>query len=122
MALPTWPAGVPSMPLLSSHSIEPYLAPLRTEMDGGNIRQRARPGDDVAIIQQTVVMTPAQYDELVTWGKGTIGKWTGRFTVKVWLGSSCATKTCMFDGGAPRPSSFSARRVAVSMKLRVFGV
>lgn len=121
MAVPDWPAGVPFMPLLDSHSIDPMLAPIRTEMEQGNIRLRSRPGDNVAIVQQSVAMTRAQYDALVTWGKGTIGNWTGRFRVNVWLGSSCAIKVCQFDG-APKPSKFSANRISVAMSLRVYGV
>jgi hypothetical protein len=121
MAVPDWPAGVPSLPLLESHSIDPMLAPIRTEMEQGNMRRRARPGDDVAVVQQSVAMTKAQYDTLVAWGKSTIGNWTGRFKANVWLGSSCATKVCQFES-APKPSAFSARRISVAMSLRVYGV
>lgn len=121
MAIPDWPADVPSIPLLDSHSIEPFLPPIKTTMDGGNVRLRSRPGDDTSIVMQTVAMTKAQYDTLVTWGKNTIGNWTGRFRVKVWLGSSCAVRVCQFEDGAPKPSSFSAKRIAVRMTLRVAG-
>mgnify|MGYP001071799688 CR=1 FL=1 len=121
MAIPDWPAGVPSMPLLDSHRIEPFLPPTKTEMNQANIRLRFRPGDDTSIVTQTVAMTKAQYDTLVTWGKSTIGNWTGRFKVKVWFGSSCALRVCQFEDGAPKPSSFSANRIAVRMTLRVAG-
>lgn len=121
MAIPDWPAGVPSMPLLNSHTIEPFLAPIRTEMEGGNVRLRSRPGDNTAIVQQAVVMTKAQYDSLVGWGKAVIGNWSGRFNVNVWLGSSCATKVCQFES-IPKPSAFSAHRIAVAMSLRVYDV
>lgn len=121
MAIPDWPTGVPSIPLLDSHSIDPFLAPIKTEMNQGNIRLRSRPGDDTSIVTQTVPMTKAQYDTLVAWGKSTIGNWTGRFKVKVWLGSSCAVRVCQFEDGAPKPSSFSASRIAVRMSFRVAG-
>ncbi len=121
MAVPSWPAGVPSMPMLDTYSNEPFLEPIRTEMEGGNVRLRRRPGDNVAIIQQSVRMTFDQYGALVTWGKETIGGWTGRFSVSVWLGSGCATKVCQFHSGAPRPTKRGGKIIA-QMALRVYGV
>jgi len=121
MALPSWPSGIPHESLKEGFSIEPFLPPLRTEMDGGNVRLRARPGDDTAVVQQSVLMTKAEYDTFNAWGRTTLGNWTGRFTAMVWLGSAYALKTCMFQNGAPKPVEFSPTHVAVQMTLRVGG-
>jgi len=122
MAVPSWPSGVPYESLKDGFSITPFLQPIRTEMEQGNVRLRRRPGDNVAIIQQSVLMTRAQYDTLASWGKTTIGWWTGRFTVNVWLGSAYSPKVCQFHEGAPKPIEFSPTHVAAQMTLRVYGV
>lgn len=122
MAIPDWPSDVPYESFKDGFSNTPFLAPIKTEMNGGNIRLRAQPGDNVAIVQQSVLMSRADYDTLVAWGKGTIGNWTGRFNMQVWLGSAYATKVCQFDGGAPKPVEYSPTDLSVSMQLRVYGV
>lgn len=48
MAIPTWPNDLPYAPLRDPWQGAPVLAPLATEMEGGNTRNRSRPGDDVA--------------------------------------------------------------------------
>ncbi|BEV43914.1 hypothetical protein [Afipia carboxidovorans] len=122
MAVPSWPSGIPYESLKDGFSNSPFLTPIQTEMEQGNVRLRRRPGDNVAIIQQSIPMTRAEYETLVAWGKGTIGNWTGRFSTLVWLGSSYQTKVCQFQDGAPKPLEFSPTHVAVQMTLRVYGV
>lgn len=122
MAVPSWPSGVPYESLKDGFSNTPFLSPIRTEMEGGNVRQRARPGDNVCIIQQQVLLTRSEYETLKTWGKSTIGNWTGRFTMMVWLGSSYESKVCQLQEGAPRPIEFSPSHIAAAMTLRVYGV
>jgi len=122
MAVPSWPSGIPYESLKDGFSNSPFLTPIQTEMEQGNVRLRRRPGDNVAIIQQSIPMTRAEYETLVAWGKGTIGNWTGRFSTLVWLGSSYQTKVCQFQDGAPKPLEFSPTHVAAQMTLRVYGV
>ena len=122
MAVPAWPSGIPYESLKDGFGNTPFLPPVKTEFEQGNVRQRRRPGDNVAIIQQSVLMTRAQYDILADWGKTTIGRWTGRFSVMVWLGSSYQLKVCQFHDGAPKPLEFSPTHVAAQMTLRVYGV
>ncbi len=120
MAIPAWPSGVPYVTLKDGFDNKPFLAPIKTEMEGGNVRLRRRPGDNVAIIQQTVVMDRAAYETLKAWGVATIGGWTGRFTMPVWLGSAYVTKVCQFADGAPRPMEYSVADIAAVMQLRVY--
>lgn len=122
MAVPSWPSGVPYESLKDGFSNTPFLQPIRTEMEQGNVRLRRRPGDNIAIIQQSVLMTRGEYETLAGWGKSTIGWWTGRFTMNVWLGSSYQSKVCQFHEGAPKPLEFSPTHVAAQMTLRVYGV
>lgn len=122
MAIPNWPNDVPYKSLKDGFSIDPFLSPIKTEMNQGNVRLRSRPGDNTSIVQQSVLMTTSEFDVFVVWGKGTIGNWTGRFTAQVWLGSAYASKTCQFSNGAPKPVEFAPEQVAVQMALRVYGV
>src|SRR3569833_2347557 len=70
--------------------------PLVTEMEGGNIRQRPRPGDNVGTLTQTIWISAAEHDTFVAWVKSTLGNGTGRFTANVWLGTAYLTKVCQF--------------------------
>lgn len=89
MALPVWPADVPYNPGADSlQPFTPFRSPLETEFNGGNVRRRARPGDNVGTIGQTVQMTAAQYDTFIAWVKDTLGNGSGRFRAQVWLGAS----------------------------------
>jgi hypothetical protein len=64
------------------------LDPVATEMEGGNIRQRPRPGDNVGTLTQTIWISAAEHDTFVAWVKDTLGNGTGRFTANVWLGTA----------------------------------
>lgn len=125
MPLPAWPA-VPYRPLRNGYRKSPLLAPIRTEMEGGNVRLRRRPGDNVALVSQTIWMTKSDFATLESWVSGTLGGGVARFTASVWLGSAYSTKTCQFEAsGQEFPysvSSIGSDTVAVSMTLRVFGV
>ena len=121
MTVPTWPSGVPTESMQDGFEITPFLAPIKTEMEGGNVRLRARPGDNVAIVRQSILMTRTQYSTLYIWGRTTIGNWTGRFSMPVWDGVSYTTKVCQFQEGAPKPVEYTPDQVAVAMTLRVYG-
>src|SRR4051812_44971653 len=123
MTLPTWPA-VPYMPDQDSFQpVQRALDPLATAMEGGNLRQRARPGDNVGQLTQTIWMTNAQCDTFIGWVKDVIGNGTGRFTAQVWLGTAYVSKTCQFvkPGSSIKYAWLSATEVAVTMTLRVYG-
>ncbi|MBR0882188.1 hypothetical protein ACVMGC_011552 [Bradyrhizobium barranii subsp. barranii] len=121
MALPSWPA-VPYRPARDSFQpIKPFLDPIATEMEGGNTRQRPRPGDNVATLGQTIMMTPAEAETFKTWVKTTLANGTARFTAQVWTGAAYVSKTCQFaKDGKPTYGAFSATRVVVAMKLLVY--
>ena len=65
-------------------------------IQGGNTRQRSRPGDNVGTITQTIWMSLVEHDTFVNWVKTTLNNGTARFTTNVWLGSSYVNKVCQF--------------------------
>ena len=123
MAVPSWPAGVPYVPDLNSiQPIKRALDPIRTEMDGGNVRLRRRPGDNVGVLSQTVRMSAAQYDSLLSWLSEQAGGATARFTMPVRLVQRFETKVCQFNNGAPTARPAGTDKVDVAMQLRVYDV
>ena len=124
MPLPAWPVATFRPQWDSLQPLQRMLDPITTDMEGGNTRQRPRPGDNVGTIGQTIEMSYAEHDTLVAWVKGTLGNGTGRFTMDVWLGSAYANKVCQFikPGTNLRYAYVGPDRVAVSMSLRVYDV
>ncbi len=124
MALPAWPIATYKPQQDSFSPLQRSLDPISTEMEGGNTRERARPGDNVGSITQTIWMPMAEYDTFTAWVKTTLGGGTGRFTMMVWLGSSYVSKVCQFiKPGSNLTSGYVSTDVtAVTMTLRVYDV
>ena len=108
----------------SFQPLQRMLDPISTDMEGGNTRQRPRPGDNVGTITQTIWMSLAEHDTFVAWVKTTLNNGTARFTTNVWLGSSYVNKVCQFiqPGTKLTYAYLSVDRVAVTMTFRVFDV
>ena len=124
MPLPFWP-------IASFQPVPDSFAPIRrmldsisTDMEGGNTRERPRPGDNVGTITQTIWMSMAEHDTFVDWVKTTLNNGTARFTTNVWLGSSYVNKVCQFvqPGTKLSYAYLSVDRVAATMTLRVYDV
>jgi hypothetical protein len=124
MPLPFWP-------IASFQPVPDSFAPIRrmldsisTDMEGGNTRERPRPGDNVGTIMQTIWMSMAEHDTFVDWVKTTLNNGTARFTTNVWLGSSYVNKVCQFvqPGTKLSYAHLSVDRVAATMTLRVYDV
>jgi hypothetical protein len=123
MTLPAWPIAN-SIILQDGFSLQRMLDPISTDMEGGNTRERPRPGDNVGTITQTVRMYPADYDAFVAWVKTTLNNGTARFTMNVWLGTALVNKVCQFV----KPGTGLTYRFAgpdaidITMTLRVYSV
>ncbi len=93
-------------------------------MEGGNTRQRARPGDNVGSLTQTIWMSNADYDTFVAWVKNTLNLGTARFTMMVYLGSSYVSKTVQFikPGTTLTSAYIGPDTTAVTMTLRIYDV
>jgi hypothetical protein len=96
MPSPSWPVASYQPDLNTFQPIQRMLDPLSTDMEGGNSRERPRPGDNVGTITQTIWMSIAEHNTFVNWAKTTLNNGTGRFTTNVWLGSSYVNKVCQF--------------------------
>jgi hypothetical protein len=123
MALPAWP--IPNSGILQDgYSLQRTLDPITTDMEGGNTRERPRPGDNVGTITQTVRMSPADYDTFVAWMKTTLNNGTARFTSDVWLGTALVNKVCQFiqPGSKLNTAWPGPDAVDVTMTLRVYDV
>jgi hypothetical protein len=122
---------LPFWPIASFQPVPDSFAPIRrmldsisTDMEGGNTRERPRPGDNVGTIMQTIWMSMAEHDTFVDWVKTTLNNGTARFTTNVWLGSSYVNKVCQFvqPGTKLSYAYLSVDRVAATMTLRVYDV
>lgn len=123
MPLPTWPGSVPYQVRRGDWAMpEPYIEPLETDMDGGNTRERPQPGGNVAKIQQTLRLTPAQHDDFFAWLRGTLNSGTSRFTGNVWTGTAYEAKTMQFVKPHPTPSTDRSLKIPVAMTLKVYGM
>jgi len=124
MTLPTWPISNYAPQQDSFAPLQRMLDPIATDFEGGNTRERPRPGDNVGTIKQTIQMTMADHDTFVAWVKTTLNNGTARFTMNVWLGSSFVSKTCQLikPGTNLTYAYLSTDVVNVTMALRVFDV
>jgi hypothetical protein len=121
MALPAWPIAK-TVILQDGYQLQRMLDPIATDMEGGNTRQRPRPGDNVGTIAQTVRIDDADYDTVVEFVKTALNNGTARFTMDVWLGTALANKVCQFiqPGTKLTYTPVPPEAVDVGMVLRVY--
>ena len=122
MPLPAWPSDVPYLQRRQDWQIpQPFIGPIETEMEGGNVRLRSQPGSNVATVQWRRRMTTLQYTSFDAFVRSTLSNGTSRFTMPVWLGASYVIKTVQIVKDSLSVSQ-DGLFVAVSMTLRVYGV
>ena len=103
--------------------ISRVLPPVTTDFEGGNERQRPRPGDNVGTVGQTIIMDSDPFIVFTTWWKVTLNNGTARFNAPVWLGTDFETKVCQFTkDGKPADTFYVPGAVKVAMKFRVFDI
>lgn len=115
MPTPVWPIGISYEPERDSWSQRPFLAPLASEMDGGNVRLRSKPGDRVRIIQQSIVVPNDAYAD--TLEPFLIENRAARVIMPVWLGKEF--KTCMVQLTEIQTGAVGIGSTRVSMSVRV---
>jgi len=122
MAIPNWPA-ITDAPQAEGFQLQPWgPGPIVTEMEGGNVRTRRRPGDNVSLVSQRIRMTLAELATFKTWFATTIGGGTGRFEMDVWTGAAFENKVCQFNLSNPIQYVYVTTDIVdVSMQLRVYG-
>ncbi|MGY3605665.1 MULTISPECIES: hypothetical protein [unclassified Bradyrhizobium] len=121
MAVPAWPVDqFPYAPDLNTvQPVTGFLDPVRTEMEGGNVRLRTRPGDNVGQVSYSIPMTKAQLDLFNAWVKTTLNNGTSRFSMPVWIDNAFLTKVCQF-AAVPRRQRIGTSKLAAVISLRVY--
>ena len=120
MAYAQWPSAVPHMPWVSMWGVKPARAALETEMEGGNVRLRRRPGDDVAVMQWGRALKPA---EMVAFKAflASINHGASRFLMPVMLdGVTCEDRVVQISADSLQYSMTSGATPVVQMTLLVF--
>jgi hypothetical protein len=116
-------AAFPSVPVdvdFSSFRIKYSLDPVQTEMSGGNVRKRSRPGDTVALISQTLIMAASDWATVRTFYRDTIFNGSARFTQNVWDGAAFQTARTVQLMDTPEVTQYTPDQVTVSWNLRVY--
>ena len=99
MAYVDWPAGVPFRPERDNWNGVPGREALATDMQGGDVRQRWQPGDDLATLQWGHGLTAAQ---MASWEAflATIAGGAARFLMPVTLnGQAYELRVVQIKGG-----------------------
>lgn len=118
---PTWPVGVPQVPLVDSLQVpDLYLDPRATDMEGGNVRLRTRPGDGIYMVTFNLLMTRAQWAILKAWILVDLGRGTSRFNTQIWDDASDAMIPVLCQMGAKPTYSSMTPKVLISLTLKVF--
>lgn len=76
--------------------LEPYIAPVITDMAGGNKRARTDAGDELRHISFGIMLTNAEFETFRTFVITTLKRGSSRFTMSVWTGAAYESKTVQF--------------------------
>jgi hypothetical protein len=96
-----------------------FLDPIRTDMEGGNVRLRTRPGDNVGQVSYSIPMTKTQIAAFNTWVKTTLNNGTSRFSMPVWIDNGFVTKVCQF-AEVPKRQRVGTAKLTAAISLRVY--
>lgn len=113
--------SINDQPLVDSWSMPSgaYRAPTSTDMEGGNVRLRRQPGDEMYELQFDILFTAAEFATFKTFVQTTLGGGVSRFTMNVWTGAAMETKTVQFVQPYV-PTPLPPVKTAVSFHLRVY--
>lgn len=102
---------------------EPYVAPVATDMGGGNQRLRSQPGSNVSVMTYPLLpLTSSQWSDLNTFLRTALGNGASRFTMSVFTGAAYESKTVQLEPTKPPQVSSSGPLTNVTLTLRVFGM
>jgi hypothetical protein len=123
MTLPAWPSTVPTDATDGWQMPQMYTLPIATQMDGGNQRVRSRPGSNVASVSYPLMpLTMAQWDDLNTFIRTTLGNGASRFTMSILTGDVYETKTCQIDGTKSPTAQRIGDYMSVVLPLFIYGM
>lgn len=105
MPLASWPNTLPTKPLLADYALQQsHLPPLKSDMQGGNVRLRQQFTTRLSSLRISFPMTTAQFGTFKTFVYTTLGHGSAKFEMPILTGSGLETKTCFFSDG-----TFTAR-------------
>jgi len=123
MTLPVWPGTVPATARDGWQMPSMYVAPIATEMEGGNQRLRSRPGSNVAIVEYPLVpLTLAEWGYFDTFIRTTLGNGASRFTMSLIIAGVATSKTVQLNEGKSPVVRQQDGLMHVTMQLRVYGL
>lgn len=123
MALPVWPAAVPSRAREGWQMPEMFRAPLATEMNGGNQRLRSQPGSNVALINYPLVpLDDEEWTVLDTFFRVDLKNGSSRWTMPLYIGTGTVTRVVQLEGGRSPAPSRSSGYFHLMLPLRVYGM
>lgn len=117
MTYPEWPLSLPHAQMEGDGSGPMFRDPVETEMEGGDLRRRRRPGDDVMRLRFSFRFTAEQANAWASFVRDDLYFGTARFLMPVAIdGMPCDTRIMQmigapnFDGrsGSLRMYSFEA--------------
>jgi hypothetical protein len=120
MTIPAWPNTLPTAALLDSYQIaQSGQPPLRTEMDGGNVRMRQRFTKRIGQVSFALVMTAAQVETLKAFVWDDLDQGSSKFTMSLRIGGSATTKTVALAEGtfAASQIGFDVWRVQLTLMV-----
>lgn len=121
MTAPVWPVTVPYHSEPGRWGLTPVRAPLKTEMEGGNIRIRRRPGDNLKVKRWGRMLTTAEFEAFTTFIEETIYGGTARFTMPVSLnGATYVDRIVVIDAETIEVNHLGGMQVAVAFTMFVF--
>lgn len=124
MAISTWPAGIPYIPMRDSYGVRPVAKKADvTEMEAGPDRQRATESANWSEHDYAIVMEIDEWEVLKTFLLKTLHKATARFNIPVADVESeegpHALKMAYIPGGQFDVKPYAIGHVVLSFKLRV---
>jgi len=120
MTYPTWPATLPYVSAAGDWQIQPFRAPLQTDMEGGDTRLRRRPGDNVGTMRWSRFFKEAEMETFEAFVVATYNL-TQRWVMPVSVnGRTYEDRVVQITDGPPTYTSPAAGIIRVSMTLLVF--
>lgn len=125
MSYPEYPLDLPQDAEAAGFERRPYRAQPETEMEGGDVRLRHRPGDRLETVSWARRFTPAELDLWRQFLAADLADGTRRFVMPVWAGTGAGYEPRLVQivgggGGVSETPTGRGLYTRVSFSLLVF--
>ncbi|WGD32007.1 hypothetical protein AncyloWKF20_09385 [Ancylobacter sp. WKF20] len=120
MSYVEWPSSLPYASAAADWQLQPFRPFRQTTMEGGNVRNRRRPGDDVATMRWSRIFKEGEmeaFEAFVAETAGLSARWVMPVSVN---GSTYERRLVQLSGDPPEYTSPATGITRVSMTLIVF--